>query len=571
MLPGLGALRIGGPCTLPLDVKRPSSMSELSDLNQVLELMRQGDVKIVKEMSGYVLYDLKYQSRAPDIRATWRRLGFDRWDYVVKGWVWIHQDPPPDEIIESMLEFSRRSIERMLTFHEHELIRGTEPLFELRVEGERAVVHGVNGGQTYDTRILWRQLGCDWDKEAKVWYGDPHLATMFNDWMTRVIENKLRQRKAQTEKMMGYLEKLQKDPHSLSDEEAAYYDEHMNDGLYKYPTRQELLHRHQQKQIKEYSTRLDNDPFSLSDEERAYYDQHRGRDVYPPWQTHYDRFYERIRRKILKDYVLNDAEKKFLATDQPDVAELHRLQRIRDYRSRIRRNPLELSDVEREEYDRYHQSANYPSWQHYYDQFYDNVRRKIIDGVELDEVERTILSSKRQMDVEEAIRTVIMEEAEASVNARLARRPARSFAKGEPIDPPWVAFVVEAVLMTQESAKRVIDDEFETRGLSMATTVLHRRMMLNTPLGKFEIYVRNQPSAQDVVWNLYVQDSTTKDVANRALIARDYGQNPVQIRDSKTLIIALNAIAAYMLVHGHPDLPQIVHNWVKTAPHVTLS
>lgn len=571
MLPGLGALRIGGPCTLPLDVKRPSSMSELSDLNQVLKLMRHGEVKIVEEMVGYVLYDLKYQNRAPDIRATWRRLGFDRWDYIIKGWVWIHQNPLPVEIMQLMAGFQRRSIERILTSHEHELIRGTEPLFKLRVEGERAVVHEVNGGQTYDTRILWRQLGCDWDKEAKVWYGDAHLATVFNDWMARVIENKLRQRKAQTEKMMGYLEKLQKDPQSLSNEEAAYYDEHMNDGLYKYPTRQELLHRHQQKQIKEYSIRLGNDPFSLSDEERTYYDQHRDRDAYPPWQTYYDRFYEKIRRKILQDYELNDAEEKFLVTDQPGVAELHRLQRIRDYRSRIRRNPLDLSEAEREEYDQHHRSANYPSWQHYYDQFYDNVRRKIIDGAELDDAEKTVLSSKRQMDVEEAIRTVIMEEAETSVNARLARRPALSVAKGEPIKPPWVAFVVEAVLMTQESATQAINKEFKTRGLSMATTVLHRRMMLNTPLGQFEIYVRNQPSAQDVVWNLYVQNSTTKSVANVALKARNYQQNPVQIRDSKTLIIALNAIAAYMLAHGHPDLPQIVHDWVKTTPIIMLS
>ena len=96
----------------------------------------------------------------------------------------------------------------------------------------------------------------------------------------------------------------------------------------------------------------------------------------------------------------------------------------------------------------------------------------------------------------------------------------------------------------------------------MATTVIKRDMTLDTPLGKFRIFVRNQPAAQHVVWSLNVDDPIMRNVANLALKARDYVQDPVQIRDAKTLIIALNAIAAYMLAHGHSHLPQTVHDWV---------
>ena len=501
-LPGLERLHISDvPCGVPIGMKRQISKS---DLDTLLELIRLGDVRIDNESGSYFLYDLKYQTRTTQDRTAWRRLGFDRWDPYRQRRQWIDKDPPPMEIMDEIekleVDTIKRRIEPILKSHQAQLIRGTIPLYDLRVESGRSIVYAINGGNTYETRSIWSAIGCKWDGTSKVWYGKAMLSTIYKTWLESVIAADLEKRRLEQEenerriqqvkeKMDGYLQRLNIDPDSLSEEEKAYYDMHyynQTTNTY-YPSRHYILHTHRRNKMEEYVDRLRKNPSSLSDEERTYYDQN-------------------------------------------------------------------------------HQSTGHPTWQELYDQFYNQIRQKIVDGVELNDIETNFLVSNRQMAIDDAIRTVKTEEAEAAVNARLARLPALSIAKGEPINPSWVAFVVEAVLMTQDSAQRAIEEEFRTRDLSMATTVIKRDMMLDTPLGRFRIFVRNQPAAQHVVWSLNIQNETLKDVANYALKARDYVQDPVQIRDSKTLIIALNAIASYMLANGHPNLSQTVHDWVKPKP-----
>ena len=226
------------------------------------------------------------------------------------------------------------------------------------------------------------------------------------------------------------------------------------------------------------------------------------------------------------------------------------LERIRALSDKARPNPSRLNDDERAEYDRLRLAPGVPSdlylpWQTLYDEMYVEIRRKIRDGEALNDDEVEFLVSAKHMAIVDAIEATRIEIEDMEVNERLRRLPAHSDARGQEMEPVWIAHVIEAVLELTDRLKERILQHLRENNLDIGTTRVPQETYFNTPLGRLRVYVRNQAAARRVVWSVYFDDPRLRAIADQALLDAGY-ESPVQIRESKSLIIAMNAVATSM-------------------------
>jgi len=242
------------------------------------------------------------------------------------------------------------------------------------------------------------------------------------------------------------------------------------------------------------------------------------------------------------------------------------LARMQQLSAQAQPNPTALSEADREEYDRLREypgvpSDQYPPWKTLYDDVYAEIRRKIREGEALEPYEADVLMSVKQMAIDDAIEATRVEIEDMEVNGRLSRMPASSQARDQEMDPPWIAHVVEAVLELTDLLKERIMKHLQDNNLDIGTTKVPQDTHLTTPLGRLRVYVRNQAAKRAVVWNVYFKDDELRAIAHQALLDAGY-QEPTQIREAKSLIIAMNAVAQH-LRQTSPDLEARVRQWAR--------
>jgi len=244
----------------------------------------------------------------------------------------------------------------------------------------------------------------------------------------------------------------------------------------------------------------------------------------------------------------------------------HRLDAL--YR-RARVNPNNLNEDERAEYETLRNAPgivvqDYAPWDTLYDRVYATIRDKLQRNEALTEEEAAFLISDKRMAIDDAIEAVRVETEDMEVNERLRRNPATSVAKEQEMNPIWVAHVVNAVLELTNRLTDQIHTHLEENQLDIGTTKVPMDTKFDTPLGDLRVYVRNQAAARRVVWNVYFKSDELAAIANSALLAAGY-QNPTQIREAKSLIIAMNAVASHLeqLQPGRNGIERRVREWAR--------
>lgn len=246
--------------------------------------------------------------------------------------------------------------------------------------------------------------------------------------------------------------------------------------------------------------------------------------------------------------------------------------RLNELKEQARSNPNNLSEDERREYEDLRNEPgvvqeDYLPWATLYEEAHNEIRRKIIQGEALTAEEANFLMSHKSMAIQDALEATRSEIEDMEVNERLRRNPATSIATEQAIDPVWVAHVVNAVLELTERLTANILRYLSEHNLNIATTRVPQETRFETPLGTLRVFVRNQAAAQRVVWNVYFVDEGLRAIAERALLDANYVQ-PVQIREAKSLIIAMNAVAKHFerLRPGPNGIEREVREWARQKP-----
>jgi hypothetical protein len=271
-------------------------------------------------------------------------------------------------------------------------------------------------------------------------------------------------------------------------------------------------------------------------------------------------------RREYEQRMAREAEERRRREDERQQQLAQTLKRIQQLSAQARLNPTALNEAERLEYDRLREypgvpTDQYPSWETLYNNVYAEIRRKIRESETLNKHEGDFLTSVKKVEIDEAIEATRTEIEDQEVNVRLSRMPASSQARDQNIDPFWVAHVVEAVLkLTQELTNQILL-YLHQNDLDIATTKVKKETAFVTPLGRLRVFVRNQAAKCGVVFNIYFEDPQLRAIAEKALLEAGY-QHPPQIREAKSLIIAMNAVARY-LQRTNPDLKKDVREWAR--------
>ena len=203
---------------------------------------------------------------------------------------------------------------------------------------------------------------------------------------------------------------------------------------------------------------------------------------------------------------------------------------------------------------------------------YSDILQKVNSNTELTQSEGAVLKTMLQRDIEEAIKYAQEVIIPRELNVNLSRSVAPSEAKPKRVTDSAANIVLNAIMSFQEIGVRAVLDTFEREELDMSQYQVRWRTELSTPLGTFDIFVRNHSSGS-VVWSLIALDKNNRKVGNEALLRCSYmaravreddPKQVVQINSRNTLSVALEAIVANMKSkHPEVDIDREVRDWAQ--------
>ena len=495
---------------------RPTYEDDVYALSALL-LIKQISIMYSDRQRQYQLFDPHYMQRDPKEREAWKRLGF-KYEPYIKGWIWTSQDVVLPKILAVL------SPEPFMVYS------SLTPRFQVedRIENGESIVtiEEAYRGETYDKRKKWALMGFQWDSILKRWTGSPHMGNIVRIWTNAEREWRVERARARREEEEQERAKRAEEERLRREEQERARREYEQERARR--EEEERLRREEQERVR----REEQEQERARREEQA-----------------------RLRRE----------EQERIRREEEKARELTR-QKLRELEQRLRTNAFAVCEDDRAFYVAHARQYNFPSLETLIERRYAEIRTKIQQETPLNEEERNFLSSQRNEDIEEAIKNVRIEIAEREINERLARTPAFSVAKPGTMDPSWIVFVVDAIIELMEREKQSIRDEFAQNGYSFfdSPPQIKRKSTFNTPLGQFEYYVRNQPAAgDDLKWSIKILNPSEKEEVNDALQKQGYQQEYAQIRDSKTLVIAMSTIAKSRLRAGNHSLRETVYEWIR--------
>ena len=568
------------------DKRSSHAVGETSNLNVLVNLVESGQVRLWSGNDGTVhLRDRNHTSRTQSERHAWQCLGFRKYDSKTFSWQWADVNMPlPDEIARLVKSSSRtagigvdrntqveagtNNIQQRLKDNTETFFKDGKQVLELVAQPANGVMRYAatrvsNGGvDPYDVRTGLKNIGFQFDWNARLWTVDNAKAEVIESWIQETIETERerarerareieRQRHETLERLRTIHKHLRASSDALTEEDMAFYKE--NCAKFRYPSLYELDQERRAQELRvrmrSYLERLQEDSDALTDDERTFYEANRARFeialgvVYPSWQT--------LRARDLRG-------------------------RMQGYLQRMREDPDSLTEKEKDDYEAWRvsdllKSMHFPSAKDVHDAFYARILKTVEGGGELSDSEKRFLTTMRDMDLAEAIRTVKMELEEAKVNERLRRHPAMSTAKGEQVHETWTWHLIKYVLDAADRGRDKILEEMgkaETEAGDLADDgdsadagkVVKLYYTLKSPIGEFRLFVRNQPAQLHTpTWTLTALDSAHKVVVHNALEGRGY--KSMLVRDGKTLVIAFNAIVSHLIKSGYTNLENDVRNW----------
>jgi len=282
------------------------------------------------------------------------------------------------------------------------------------------------------------------------------------------------------------------------------------------------------------------------------------------------------RQRVQEEERRRQEEARRQAEEKEHERQLQAAARLAEIKSRLdalyaraRVNPNNLNANEQVEYENLRNAPgmvvqDYAAWDELYDRVYATIRDKLRRNEGLTEEEAAFLISDKRLAIDDAIEAVRVETEDMEVNEKLRRNPATSVAKEQELNPFWVAHVVNAVLELTKRLTDQIHKHLSDNQLDIGTTRVPMVTNFETPLGELRVFVRNQAAPRRVVWNVSFNSPQLAAIANRALLDAGY-QHPTQIREAKSLIIAMNAVASHLaqLEPGPNGIERKVREWAR--------